>query len=1592
MNRPFKKRPALALESLESRVVPAGWVLDPALVDFSRVMIKFDMAQPVKLEADAYLPGVDVERTFALTPGYFESFISSTVDYETSLDSLLTDSRILRIDQNFRVSTQAIPNDPRYSQEWGMNNSGQTGGVAGADIKAELAWDLAKGTGQTVVAVVDTGVDYLHPDLAANMWTNTGEIPRNNVDDDNNGYVDDYYGYDTANGDGDPMDDQSHGTHVSGTIGAVGNNSVGVVGVAWKTRIMAVKSMDASGSGSFASIVAGLDYAAANGASIVNMSLGGAGGSPGDFFEVAIINAGKKGVIVAAAAGNNGTNNDTSPFYPANYTAANIVSVAATDDADGIAGFSNYGLVSIDIGAPGVNIMSTLPNNSYGAQNGTSMATPMVAGALVVMMDQSPGLTYQQYIAKLYKGADLIPSLAGKTTTGARLNLLKALPSPQNIVFDPLAPVTYGVAPITLSAKGGGSGNPVTFSIISGPGQMVGNKLRVDGAGDIVIETNQVGNNLYLDAVPVRQTLTVKQASLILGAVDNSRTYGASAPNYSYTVNGFVNGDDLNDLVGLTCTTTALVDSGPGAYFLVPNATSPNYVISFQSALLTIVPAPLNVTAKSYGMSYGGAFPGSLDVTVTGLVLGEGQSVINGLGVFTTATPTSGAGTYFLFPTGSNPNYAINLKAGKLTITPWSLLVSASNATRVFGDPNPNFTVNVAGLVNGDTTANLQGFGAVTAALSRSPVGAYTIQPQAANPNYVITVVDAVLSVTPKDVIITGGASTSTYGTTPGQLPYTVSGLVSPDTTDILDNLGAGTTASALSSIGVYPIIASGNTADTNYNVVLRNGTLVVNPAPLTFAATNSEKVYGSALPDFVIQVSGWVNNDDPSQVSGVFADTVAVGSSPVGTYGLKAHGGPTNPNYTPVLVDASLEITKAPLFVSAGNVKKVYGQGNPAYTPTDVTGLVNGDSVADLDYWCSTQATVFSQAGTYSLTPTIGNDNYQTTYSEGTLTIEKAPLEIRSRDASRGYGQSNPTFSATVTGLAPWDTLAKIKGLGASTVATRTSPVGKYDIVPTGTNSNYQIAYVSGELDVTEATLTITALPQSRFYGDPNPTFNTLVTGLVNGDTTADIADLGATSAANLLSNVGSYAISPTGDIANYIINRVNSAFIINPAPLVIVADNKAMVRRVDSIPAFTWHAEGFRNGDTASVLSGSPTLSSPGSEGVSQGVVEYPIGVSLTGVSSANYTITPQSGTLTVAPITQTVIPVGVVPTIVSLNGSGSGIQAFGPDGKKLTTLNPYPGFRGSILTSTADLDGDGVMDIITGPGAGVAANIKAYSGRTLEPLANFLAYGRGFLGGVSLAVADLDGDGLAEILTGTGPGSAPHVKAFKPNGQIGASFYAYDPKFTRGVNLSVADLDGDGKKEIVTYPNAGGGPNVKVFNNQGVKQASFYAYASNYTGGMSLTTGDTNGDGKAEIITVGGPGASATLRTFDKAGNKLKEWTPNNAFSGPTRVLVADLDGNGTGEIITAMGAPGGPMIKSFTGNGQLTGQAFAFGFGYMGGINIAAVSAKSGTGWDIAAAPAGPGSKTEVKRFTTARLALVDSLFVGNPGFNGGISLG
>jgi subtilisin family serine protease len=319
-----------------------------------------------------------------------------------------------------------LPDDPKFSELWGLHNTGQTDGRNNADINAPEAWDIFTGNAEIVVAVIDTGVDYNHEDLKDNIWINADEIPGNGIDDDNNGFTDDTHGYDFAYNDADPMDGNRHGTHCAGTIGAVANNQKGVAGVTHHVRIMPVKFLKDNGFGSTVDAIKSVLYAVDNGADILSNSWGGGSFDPA--LKDAISYAHKKNVLFVAAAGNNyQNNNDIIPVYPSCYDVENVISVAATDHNDDLAVFSNIGLKTVDLGAPGKDILSSIPNNKYACLSGTSMATPHVSGAAALLKGYNPELSNVQIKKLLMDNVDPIDALSGKTVTGGRLNLVKSL-------------------------------------------------------------------------------------------------------------------------------------------------------------------------------------------------------------------------------------------------------------------------------------------------------------------------------------------------------------------------------------------------------------------------------------------------------------------------------------------------------------------------------------------------------------------------------------------------------------------------------------------------------------------------------------------------------------------------------------------------------------------------------------------------------------------------------------------------------------------------------------------------------------------------------------------------------------------------------------------------------------------------------------------------------------------------------------------------------------------------------------------------------------------------------------------------------------
>jgi subtilisin family serine protease len=373
-----------------------------------------------------------VRRQYALVPDLQLVSVSPKVSVEAAVAAYRSDPNVLYAEPNYirrAMQSPVTPNDPMFTQMWSLHNTGANAGVAGADIKAPEAWTISKGSANVVVAVIDTGIDYTHPDLQANIWNNTADCNTNGVDDDNDGYVDDCHGIDTANHDSDPMDDHGHGTHVAGTIGAVGNNSVGVVGVNWTTTIIGCKFLGADGFGSDSGAIECLNYLAKlkqRGVNIVatNNSWGGAGYSQA--LHDAIQANRDLGILFIAAAGNSASDNDTGDFYPANYNLSNIVSVAATDRTDELAFFSDFGKHTVHIGAPGHEILSTYPGNDYATMSGTSMATPHVTGAVALLAAAHPELDWKGLKNRIISSGDAISALK-QTVTGRRLNAHAAL-------------------------------------------------------------------------------------------------------------------------------------------------------------------------------------------------------------------------------------------------------------------------------------------------------------------------------------------------------------------------------------------------------------------------------------------------------------------------------------------------------------------------------------------------------------------------------------------------------------------------------------------------------------------------------------------------------------------------------------------------------------------------------------------------------------------------------------------------------------------------------------------------------------------------------------------------------------------------------------------------------------------------------------------------------------------------------------------------------------------------------------------------------------------------------------------------------------
>ena len=402
-----------------SKVKAPPYATDKILVRF-----KSGVARTSSLAVTAK-HGTQVLREYRVPTNLQVVSVPKGASVEQAVEDFKRDPEVMYAEPNYIYELATVPNDPQFNQLYGMNNTGQTGGTPDADINAVEAWNITTGSNNVVIGLLDTGFDYNHEDLAGNIFNNPGEIPGNGIDDDGDGFIDDVHGIDAVNNNGNPLDTDGHGTHVSGTMAARGNNGIGVAGVNWNATIVACKAFNPSGA--LDDILQCMDYFLTlktrpnNPVDIVATNNSWGGGGFSQALQDAITAHQQAGMLFVAAAGNASSDNDAFAFFPATYPNSNIISVLATNHFDQRAFFSNFGATTVDIGAPGENILSSLPNNQYGLLSGTSMATPHVTGLTGLPKAQDPSRTASQIKNLILTGGTETPGTMGTTMTGRRI-------------------------------------------------------------------------------------------------------------------------------------------------------------------------------------------------------------------------------------------------------------------------------------------------------------------------------------------------------------------------------------------------------------------------------------------------------------------------------------------------------------------------------------------------------------------------------------------------------------------------------------------------------------------------------------------------------------------------------------------------------------------------------------------------------------------------------------------------------------------------------------------------------------------------------------------------------------------------------------------------------------------------------------------------------------------------------------------------------------------------------------------------------------------------------------------------------------------
>ncbi len=622
-------------------------------------------------------------------------------------------------------------------------------------------------------------------------------------------------------------------------------------------------------------------------------------------------------------------------------------------------------------------------------------------------------------------------------------------------------------------------GNPLSGTQLNATANVTGTFTYTPSIGSLL--NAGANQNLKVDFVPadgvnyntISKTvqITIDKTTLIATASNGSRVYGAANPVFSVSYSGFVNNETstvLDTPPSASCSAIASDNAGNTFPIIPSGGVDNNYSFNYVNGQLTITKATLTARADNKSRSYGLANP-SFTISYTGFVNGDNANEITAPSIVTTATTASNVGAYpITLSGGSATNYNFTLQSGSLTINISPLTVKANDLGKTYGQANPALTLTYTGFLNGDTPASIVPPTVATTALATSNTGTYPISLSGGSAlNYGLILQPGTLTVAKAPLTATADNKTKNYGQTNPALTITYSGFVNGQTASSITAPSISTTATTLSSAGSYSITLSGGSA-ANYELSLQNGSLTINKIPLTITLDNKSKPYGSANPGFTFSYSGFVNGESYlSLTSPPIPYTTATITSSAGSYPITA-GGAVDNNYSFNYLPGTLTVNKVTLTAKANNISQTYGT-TPAPT-ISYTGFANGEdqNVLDTKPQATTTATPGSAIGTYPITVSGGADNnYNFTYSAGTLTITKATLTVTANNLNRLFNTANPPLTISYSGFVNNETIAVINTVPvATTSATISSPGGSYPIIVSGgADDRYEFNYVFGTL-----------------------------------------------------------------------------------------------------------------------------------------------------------------------------------------------------------------------------------------------------------------------------------------------------------------------------------------------------------------------------------------------------------------------------------------------------------------------------------------------------------------------------------------------